>query len=115
MRCIAVGVLAIVLSQQPLTKDDDLVLVHNGMMTGQEYLKLDAHERAMYMRGFVNGMSVAPLLGAPYGTWFDKCLTGRNDQQLAEIIRRFIDAHPERWHEGLNGLSYAGVTDSCKP
>ena len=54
------------------------------------------------------------LLGAPHGDWFDKCIVGRSDVQLAEIIRRFIDAHPERWHEGLNGLSYFALTESCK-
>jgi hypothetical protein len=114
MRVALTVLLVILFSQQPVTRDA-AILVPNGFMTGQAYLDLDARDRTFYTRGFINGMSVAPLLGAPHGDWFSKCIVDRTDVQLAEIIRRFIDAHAERWHEGLNILGYAALIDSCKP
>jgi hypothetical protein len=52
--------------------------------------------------GFLDGMFMAPLFGAPDDkkllNTIGKCAVGMNDVQLAAIVDKYVRSHPEHWH-----------------
>jgi len=74
------------------------VTIHNGFATGEEYLKMNETEQRAYAMGSVNGMLLAPLFGAPKWElrWFERCLEGMTDSQVAAILAEYLRDHPGR-------------------
>ena len=65
------------------------VPVANGVMTGQECLGLaETGHLSTYMIGFVNGLYVSTIAGAPYSCIepIQQCLGGRTTVQLGGVI-----------------------------
>ena len=66
--------------------------------------------------GFVEGVLISPLLGAPKSQieLIERCLDGMNDQQLVAIFEKFLRGNPERWHESAHVLFYATIVQTCR-
>ena len=98
-----------------LTAQENGIIVHNGMSSGQEYLKMSEREKRAYAMGVVNGILLSPAFGAPKQklTWFENCVEGMSDQQAAEVLRQYIQKRPAEWHYGLNILSLGAFNDAC--
>jgi hypothetical protein len=92
------------------------VRIHNGFGSADAFLKMSRKEKSAYAMGAVNGMLVAPLLGASEddSSWVGSCVEGMNNEQVAAIIEKHIRAHPERWHYGLHVESWMALKEACQ-
>ena len=65
--------------------------------------------------GAVNGMLVAPLLGARRQEmdWLEKCVPQMTDEQVAAILTKYIRDHPGEWHLPLNILTFKAIETTC--
>src|ERR1043166_1085743 len=68
------------------------VSIARGFFTGRDYFEMSDTEKRAYATGAVNGMLVAPFFGAPEERlrWFKTCTAKLSDEQLAEILTRYI-------------------------
>jgi hypothetical protein len=93
------------------------VTIFNGFETGQSLKDLSDRDLASYVRGFVNGILVATVAGASQ-TCIEhlqkRCLTGRTDQQLAAVLRKYLLEHPEEWHWSANIVSWKALFVPCR-
>src|ERR1041384_3996310 len=70
------------------------VSISRGYFTGRDYFEMSDTEKRAYATGAVNGMLVAPFFGAPEERlrWFKTCTVKLSDEQLAEILTRYISS-----------------------
>lgn len=92
-----------------------VVEIHNGFGTGEEYLEMSLKEQRTYAMGLVNGMLLAPMFGAPKTRMLrlEQCITGMTDTQVAAILSKYLRDNPSRWHETPHTSMYAALIDSC--
>lgn len=92
------------------------ISIKNGFGTGTEFRAWSEAEKWSYAMGFVNGISMASGVGASEKEmqWFVSSFMqpGMSNSQLAAIISKYLEEHPERWHEPLNFLSYSAFRES---
>jgi hypothetical protein len=102
---ILVGVAA---AQAPVT-------VHDGFFTGRQFLDLPQDVRFFYAPGLVDGIFLAPLLGAPEQNLdrFAACLEPMTNQQVATLLSSYLDSHPEWWRRGANTAMYQALNEKC--
>jgi len=93
---------------------DKPILVHNGFGTGQDYIKMSESQKRAYAMGSINGMIIAPLLGAPKDKmgWLESYVENMTDEQVAAILSKYLQDNPGRWHDGLNVLMYSAVKEA---
>lgn len=92
------------------------IWISHGFVTGNDYLALPALTQNGYLYGFVDGVMISPLLGAPERPWMDRCIhSGFNFPQLKAIVDKFMRDHPERWDEDMSSLTFSAVAEACKP
>src|SRR5262245_33888047 len=99
------GAILVGLLIQSTSVDKDRVFVADGFMTGEQYLKVTETQRAAYAMGFINGLLASPMMAKDAerpAHELQMCLKEHTNTQIAEIIRRYINDRPQRWHEGLN-------------
>jgi hypothetical protein len=105
------------------------VWIHDDFYKGRDFRLLSERERRVYAAGILDGMLLAPFFGAPAGDlskiergevvpttrseWLAKCVVGMNDEQVAAIITKYLNDHPERWHEGAHLSTYSAMIESC--
>jgi hypothetical protein len=93
------------------------VLVVNGMGKAQDFLELSENSKKAFAMGFIDGIYVAPYLGAPDKgevlVSLQKCVAGMSNTQLGAIIEKYIKEHPENWHRPLNTEAWTGVMEAC--
>lgn len=91
------------------------VWVSSGFLKGKDYLDFTAEEKRAYAMGVMNGMLVAPLLGAPQEkvAWLEKCTTDMIDEQVSAIITKYLNDHPGEWHHQMNVLSLKAMMATC--
>ena len=91
------------------------VWVPNAFMTGQRYLALPADNQAAYVMGLVDGVYIGPLFGASEASVIavQNCLQARTNFQIAAILSKYIQDHPERWHEGAHLLFNSRMLELC--
>ena len=110
---------AVLQSQQPRSQTaggvDQPILVHNGFITAQQFRGLPELSRRSYAAGIVDGILLAPLVGAPKASleWFESCVTRMTDEQVAAIISKFVNDNPARWHEQVHAQFYAAMRQAC--
>jgi len=94
---------------------EDGVLIHNGFMTGKDYLEMPPSQQRVYAAGVTNGMLLAPLFGAPKErmTWFEGCVTEMTDTQVAAILKKYLEDNPGRWHEIPHATMYRAMINAC--
>ena len=113
------GALAVSQSQQRGSPTpagvDEPVLIHDGFITGQRFRELSELSRRSYAAGLVDGMLLAPFVGAPKARlqWFETCATGMTDGQVAATISKFVNENPARWHEQVHAQFYAAMRQAC--
>ena len=73
-------------------------------------------ERRAYAMGAVNGLLVAPFLGAPEAKAgrLGRCIENMTDEDVAAVIEDWIRTHPERWHHGLHVEAWLAIKETCK-
>ena len=93
---------------------DERVWIHDGFGTGQDYIKMSESQKRAYAMGAINGMIIAPLLGAPKDKmgWLESYIENMTDEQVAAILSKYLQDNPGRWHDGLHILMYSAVKEA---
>jgi hypothetical protein len=106
--------LLIFLAAATLFAADEPVLIHNGFGIGQDYIKMSESQKRVYAMGSINGMIIAPLLGAPKDKigWLESYVENMTDEQVAAILSKYLQDNPGRWHNGLHVLMYSAVKEA---
>lgn len=91
------------------------VKISPGFFTGKDYLDMTDTEKRAYVTGSINGMLVAPFFGAPEENlnWLRTCTTKMSDEQLAEIVTRFVRDQPNQ-QANLNVLTFGAIREACQ-
>ena len=91
------------------------VSISRGFFTGGEYLEMSETERRAYATGAINGMLVAPLLGAPQERveWLKRCSANMPDTETAEILTRYINSQPGQLSASLNVITFNALREAC--
>jgi hypothetical protein len=91
------------------------VSISRGFFTGSEYLDMTDTEKRAYATGAINGMLVAPLLGAPQERveWLKKCSANMADIDTAEILTRYINSQPGQLSASLNVITFNALREAC--
>jgi hypothetical protein len=103
------------------TAQNSAVKPRAGFLNGEKYLALAAPERLAYAVGFINGVIVVPQdlkTGTPSSAVAElfppACLDTMSGAQVAEIIRKYVQDHPENWDQVLSQLSWNALVDACR-
>ncbi len=96
------------------------VLIQNGFHRGRDFLDLkgtsaDESIQRWYVSGLLEGMLLAPLLGAPEKNldWLRSCSVEMSDLQVAAILRKHLTEHPELWHQYTHTTFYSALRERC--
>ena len=92
------------------------VKVSPGFFTGKDYLEMSDTERRAYATGEINGMLVAPFFGAPEENlnWLKTCTSKMSDEELAEILTRYIREQPKQMDANLNVVTFNAIREACR-
>lgn len=95
--------------------DEQPLVVHDGFITGQQFRGLPEPSKRSYAAGLVDGVLLAPLMGAPKARmkWLESCLVGMTDEQVAAIIVKFVNDNPARWHEPVHVQFFSAMRSAC--
>ena len=90
-------------------------IIRSGFMSGEECLQLDEISQRLHMAGFINGLLVSRVVGASETCLspVELCLTGVTDSQMAAVLRKWLNAHPESWHLPCNLAAWRAVKEMC--
>lgn len=82
---------------------------------GKGFIETTEFGKKAVSLGLINGLMMAPAFGAPkyQFAWFETCVEPMSIEQIVAILKRFLDDHPERWHEPLGALAHASLLDAC--
>lgn len=96
------------------------VLIHEGFISGNVYRSFTGPKRTSYVMGWVDGVFVSPLFDAPDHTQagtplaaLSQCVVGMDNIQMEAIFSKWLDEHPERWHESAHLLMYVAMDEVC--
>lgn len=115
MNRIAVTLLFVFMSTALYAQRTAPVEVKSGFLTGNTFLDLSREAKRGYAMGFLDGVFVAPLFGAPKAELYriEQCAVGMTDEQVVAILNKFLSDNPGRWHEPMDFLSYAALRSAC--
>ncbi len=112
---LTTGAASLGATQAQLTLEAD-VRIHKGFGTGRDFVKdMSSAEQRAYARGVIEGIFLAPLFAAPKDRieLLERCLEYMSDDQVAAIILKHLQSHPERWHYQLHIESLVAMRDAC--
>jgi hypothetical protein len=94
----------------------ELVKFQYGFGKAKQYLEFSKDEQKAYSEGFINGALVYQLFEywRKRGKPVDECFSGMDDEQMAAIIKKYIESHPEKWHQPLNIGTFEAIADLCQ-
>jgi uncharacterized membrane protein YphA (DoxX/SURF4 family) len=89
--------------------------VHNGFVTGSQFMSSLPVEKRAYAAGVIDGMLLAPLLGAPKSelSWFEGCVEGMTNEQIAAVLEKQLRDNPASWHLSAHGSMFAALYAAC--
>ena len=92
------------------------VKISPGFFTGRDYLDMSDTEKRAYATGEINGMLVAPFFGAPEENlnWLKTCTGKMSDEELADILTRYIREQPKQMDANLNVVTFAAIREACR-
>lgn len=94
---------------------DDSVTIHNGYITGQQYLNSTDSERSYYVIGLVDGLLLSPFFDASQSriSFLAKCLEKVTSSQLDAILTKKLNEQPEIWHQPAHTIMYKALYKMC--
>ena len=92
------------------------VTIGPGFFSAKDFLEMSDTEKRAYATGGINGMLVAPFFGAPSENvnWLKTCTGKMSDEQIANILTRFIRDQPEQLEQNLNVVTFNAMHEACK-
>jgi hypothetical protein len=78
---------------------------------------MDPELQRLYLMGLLDGWYMAPNFGAPDNTkWLmsiEACVEGMKGSQVAAILDKYINNHPEKWDADLKDVAFEGIREAC--
>jgi hypothetical protein len=100
-------------------RDNHWSVIDPGFLTVGEYLQMDEQRQRYYLDGIVDGMRVAPFLGAYDQTYPESklrsllyCVASWGNERKA-IVDDFFIAHPGRPEHRAHVLIYVALSEAC--
>ena len=100
-------------------RDNGWVVIDPGYLKGGEYVQLEEKEQQYYVDGIIDGMRLAPFLGAYDQTYPDSklrtllyCVSSWGNERKT-IVDNYILAHPEELKDSFNRLVYIALMRAC--
>jgi hypothetical protein len=94
-----------------------VLTIHSGFVKARTFLEWDEAARRAYSMGFIDGLYMAPFLGAPENNnglvSLAACLEGMKASQVAAVIEKHVRENPEHWHWDLKNEAYAAMRQAC--
>jgi hypothetical protein len=99
----------------------ELVRVHPGFITGEQYLKMPDTDKRSYVIGLTDGILLSPLFNSegerPF--WFENCAVGMTAHQVAAIFTKYLEDDPKLWNQYANTVFFkamleAAMKEACK-
>ena len=92
------------------------IMVNTGYLTGNRFRELTRIEKMYYVMGRHDAMCAASMFGAPDSFVIEvvSCMKDMDSLQLAAIVEKYLDDHPEKWHLGMNTLIFPAFRDVCE-
>lgn len=101
-------------------RDNELFVIDPGYLKGSAFVQLDRQEQQHYVDGIIDGMRLAPLLGAYDQTYPDSrlsallyCIASWGDERKT-VVDDYVLAHPEKQKDSAHLLVYIALLESCK-
>jgi hypothetical protein len=102
---------------QTVPQKEKVMRVTNGYLKASEFLNLNDSQKEAFAIGFLDGIDVAPLLGAPDDgkiyVSFRTCTAEMPGKQVAAIIEKYIRENPEDWHIQLHTVAFNSLLKAC--
>ena len=106
---------------QTVAKEREVAWIQNAWITGNEYRQMPESQRVVYVMGLLDGIKISPFFGAPSGPEGPEgvlarqyyCTKGMSNYQLEAILQKFLNEHPERWHDDIHTLFYGALDSAC--
>ena len=100
-------------------QDNNWSVIDPGYWTASEYLQLEEQKQQYYVDGIVDGMRLAPFLGA-YDQTYPKsklrtllyCVASWGNERKI-IVDDFFHAHPEKQKDRAHILIYVALSEAC--
>lgn len=91
------------------------VYVENGFVTGQQYLSMPDVYQTVYVEGLIDGLFASTILGASTrdNHTIKLCITNMNDVQVAAILKKYANNHPEIWNQSMGTIALVALDDMC--
>lgn len=108
--------LVVLLAAMCITPVAQAVYVNNGYVSGEQYrTRMTTDDQEAFVVGVVSGILAAPLLGGDENkaNKFFACISPMGGRQLNVIVNKWIEANPERWHNGMNSSIYFAIKQAC--
>lgn len=95
---------------------EEFIEIHDGFLTGNDYLKKTQQERSFYAMGIIDGMFLSPLFGASKNNllWLERCVEGMGNYQMEAIISKYLENHPGEWHHNLHTITFRAMKEACQ-
>ena len=100
-------------------RDEGLVVIDPGYLTGSAYLQLDQQGQQHYVDGIIDGMRLAPFLGAYDQTYPESklksllyCVTSWGSERKT-ILDNYFLARPEKLKDSAHGIIYVALAEAC--
>ena len=84
MRAFVVAAALVILSCS--ANATDAVLVHNGWIKGNDFLRFDDARQRGYLIGVIDGMFLAPLFGGDTKSWLEPCMAKHDGMDDAKRL-----------------------------
>ncbi|PSC03812.1 hypothetical protein SLNSH_17025 [Alsobacter soli] len=115
---LALAILTVTASGQAFAADSCETgprLIRNGFFKGEDLTQMSEQILLAHVMGFVNGVAMAPFMNAPHACTeqFHACIEGRTNSQLVAQLRKYLQDHPERWHEDAHHVLWSAIFAPC--
>jgi hypothetical protein len=87
-----------------------------GFLTGNDFRRFSEPEKTAYLMGIWDGYMFAPAIGgrAINDQTLHDCIPGIESDQLLAIVNKYMDEHPERWGDPMNGIVFGALPANCR-
>ena len=98
-------------------ESEQTALVSQGFVKAEQYVSFGQSQQTTYAAGLMDGMYLAPAFDAPnndkYLLAIRNCVKDMSATQVAAIIMKYANEHPEKWHMGTNLVAYQALREVC--
>lgn len=100
-------------------RDNHWTVIDPGYLTISEYLQLDGQRQQSYVDGIIDGMRLAPFLGAYDQTYPESklrtllyCVASWGNERKT-IVDEFLLTHPGKLKDRAHVLIYVALSEAC--